>query len=170
MLTLAGVIHPCTHTSANGLPIGAEVNNRYVKYLLMDNGVMQNLLSFKAGDLLLADNVSFVNKGPFSEVYAGLELLKSQDTFRKAELYYWQNTDKGTQGEVDYLSVIGGEIIPIEVKASTQGNMQSLYNFMKKHSSAYGIRTSMENISLYRNGNLLIHTIPLYALSFALNG
>ena len=170
MLTLAGVIHPCTHTSANGLPLGAEVNNRYVKYLLMDNGVMQNLLSFKAGDLLLADNVSFVNKGPFSEVYAGLELLKSQDTFRKAELYYWQNTDKGTQGEVDYLSVIGGEIIPIEVKASTQGNMQSLYNFMRKHGSAYGIRTSMENISVYRNGNLLIHTIPLYALSLALNG
>ena len=169
MLTLAGIVCPCIHTSANGLPLGAEVNDRYVKYLLMDNGLMQNLLSLKAQEILLSDNTSFVNKGPFSEVFAGLELLKGQDSFRKGELYYWQNTDKGTQGEVDYLTVINGDIIPIEVKASTQGSMQSLYNFMRKHHSPYGIRTSMENISVYRNGELTVRTIPLYAISLVSN-
>lgn len=168
MLTLAGVICPCIHTSANGLPLGAEINNRYIKYLMMDNGLMQNLLSLNAAEILLADNLSFINKGPYSEVFAGLELLKGQDSFRKGEIYYWQNTDKGAQSEVDYLTVINGDIIPIEVKASTQGSMQSLYNFMRKHHSPYGIRTSMENISVYNNGTLTVHTIPLYALSLIL--
>lgn len=166
LLALAGVVHPCTHTAANGLPLGAEVNNRYVKYLLMDNGLMQNLLSLQAEDVLLSDSVSFVNKGPFSEMFAGLELIKRHDPFRRAELYYWQNTDKGAQGEIDYLAVVGGEIIPIEAKASTRGSMQSLYQFMQKHHSAYGVRTSMENVSVYSNGDYEVHTIPLYALSY----
>ena len=78
----------------------------------------------------------------------------------------WQNTNKGAQSKVDYLTVVGGEIIPIKAKASTRGSMQSLYQFMQKHHSAYGVRTSMENISVYRNGDYEVHTIPLYALSY----
>ena len=72
---------------------------------------------------------------------------------------------KGTSGEIDYLAVIDGRIIPIEVKAGTQGKMQSLYNFMPKHSSAFGIRTSLENISSYIHKDCHVKTVPLYALS-----
>lgn len=36
---------------------------------------------------------------------------------------------------------------------------------MKDHHSAYGVRTSMENVSVYCNGDYEVHTIPLYALS-----
>jgi len=118
-----------------------------------------------ANDILLASDVDFVNKGAASEMFAGLELLKSHDCFVKAEMFYWQNTDKGTSGEIDYLTVIDGHIIPVEVKAGTQGKMQSLYNFMPKHSSAFGIRTSLENVSSYIHKDCPVKTIPLYALS-----
>ena len=63
------------------------------------------------------------------------------------------------QSEVDYLTVGGGEIIPIEARAGARGRMQ------RRHSS-YGVRTSMGDVSVYRNGDYEVHTIPLYALSY----
>jgi len=165
LLTLAGLITPVKHTAANGLPLGAEENEKYIKYLFLDLGLMQTMLSLSANDILLASDVDFVNKGAASEMFAGLEMLKAHDCFVKAEMFYWQNTDKGTSGEIDYLTVIDGHIIPIEVKAGTQGKMQSLYNFMPKHSSAFGIRSSLENISSYIHNDRHIRVVPLYALS-----
>ena len=165
LLTLAGLITPVKHTAANGLPLGAEENEKYVKYLFLDLGLMQTMLSLPANDILLASDVDFVNKGAASEMFAGLELLKTHDCFVKTEMFYWQNTDKGTIGEIDYLTVIDGQIIPLEVKAGTQGKMQSLYNFMPKHSSAFGIRTSLENVSSYIHNDHLVKVVPLYALS-----
>ena len=165
LLTLAGLIIPVKHTAANGLPLGAEENEKYIKYLFLDLGLMQTLLGLPSEDILLASEVDFVNKGAASEMFVGLELLKAYDSFVKAEMFYWQNTDKGTSGEIDYLTVIDGHIIPVEVKAGTQGKMQSLYNFMPKHSSAFGIRTSLENVSSYIHNDCHVKTIPLYALS-----
>ena len=165
LLTSAGLITPVKHTAANGLPLGAEENEKYVKYLFLDLGLMQTMLSLPANDILLASDVDFVNKGAASEMFAGLELLKTHDCFVKTEMFYWQNTDKGTIGEIDYLTVIDGQIIPLEVKAGTQGKMQSLYNFMPKHSSAFGIRTSLENVSSYIHNDHLVKVVPLYALS-----
>ena len=165
LLALAGLITPVKHTVANGLPLGAEENEKYIKYLFLDLGLMQTMLSLPASDILLASDVDFVNKGAASEMFAGSELLKNSDCFVKAEMFYWQNTDKGTSGEIDYLTVIDGHIIPVEVKAGTQGKMQSLYNFMANRHSAYGIRTSLENVSSYTHNDRLVKVVPLYALS-----
>ena len=165
LLTLAGLITPVKHTATNGVPLGAEENEKYIKYLFLDLGLMQSLLGLPAEDILLASEVDFVNKGAASEMFAGLELLKAQDPFVKAEMFYWQNTKKGTQSEIDYLIVVGGKIIPIEVKANTQGKMQSLHLFMQRRASAFGIRTSLENVASYIHDNRLIRVIPLYALS-----
>ena len=164
LLTHAGLVTPVKHSAANGLPLGAEENEKYTKYLFLDLGLMQTMLSLPANNILLSSDVDFVNKGAASEMFAGLELLKAHDCFVKAEMFYWQNTDKGATGEIDYLTVIDGKIIPIEVKAGTQGKMQSLYNFMPKHSSAYGIRTSLENTSSYEHNNCLVKVVPLYSL------
>lgn len=165
LLTLAGLIIPVKHTAANGVPLGAEENDKYVKYLFLDLGLMQTLLGLPTDDILLSSEVDFINKGAASEIFVGLELLKASDCFVRGEMYYWQSTDKGTQSEIDYLTVIDGKIIPIEVKANTQGKMQSLRLFMEKRASAYGIRSSLENISSYANKDNLIKVIPIYAIS-----
>ena len=165
LLSLAGLITPVKHTVANGLPLGAEENEKYIKYLFLDLGLMQTMLSLPATDILLASDLDFVNKGAASEMFAGLELLKTGDSFVRPEMFYWQNTNKGTSGEIDYLTVIDGHIIPVEVKAGTQGKMQSLYNFISKHSSVFGVRTSLENVSSYTHNDRLVKVVPLYALS-----
>ena len=89
-------------------------------------------------------NRDFVNKGGASEMFAGLEMVKYSDCFQKAEMHYWQNTAKGSNAEVDYLRVRGGVVLPVEVKASTQGAMQSLWIFMRKRGLHEAVRTSLE--------------------------
>ncbi len=161
LLSLAGIVMPVTHTSANGIPLGAEINPRYRKYLFLDTGLMQTMLGMQAADILISNETDFVNKGGLSEMFAGLEILKYSDFLIRQELYYWQRMARNAQAEVDYVVNIQGRIIPIEVKSSTSGSMQSLYKFMELKHSGYGIRVSLEPFATYNN----IKVIPLYALS-----
>ena len=165
LLSTAGLIFPTKHTDGNGLPLGAEENNKFIKYLFADIGLMQTMLGMPATDILMASDIDFVNKGELSEVFAGLELIKYSNCFVRPSLHYWLNMGRNTNAEVDYLIVIDGKIIPIEVKANIQGKMQSLHVFMEKKQSDYGIRTSLENVSAYESKGRTIKVCPLYALS-----
>lgn len=172
LLSLAGLIIPVKHTDANGLPLGAEENNSYVKYLFFDLGVMQTMLDIPAADILLASDMDFVNKGGASEMFAGLEMQKYNDCFLKAEMHYWQNNAKGSNAEVDYLRTKNGAVLPVEVKANTQGGMQSLWVFMRKRKLHEAIRTSLENFGQFDHYDpednfeqRHVDIIPLYALS-----
>jgi len=172
LLSLAGLVHPVVHTSANGLPLGAEEKDSYTKYLFFDSGVMQTMLDIPAADILTSNLVDFVNKGGASEMLAGLELLKYQDCFVKGELHYWQCQQRKSQAEVDYVVPLGGKVLPVEVKASTQGSMQSLWIFLRGHKLHNAVRTSLENFGqLYYydkeadDAERHVELIPLYALS-----
>ena len=172
LLTLAGLITPVTHTNGNGVPLGAEENNSYRKYLFLDTGLMLTFLGIPASDILLSSEINLVNKGPLSEMFAGLEMKKYSDCFVKTEMYYWQHQSKNGNAEVDYLMAKNGHVVPIEVKANTQGSMQSLYLFMRKRHLSNAIRTSLENFSHFdhvdeeEKGSVRhIEVIPLYALS-----
>ncbi len=172
LLTLAGLITPVKHTNGNGLPLGAEENDSYVKYLFFDLGVMQTMLDIPAADILMASDLDFVNKGGTSEMFAGLEMQKYRDCFQKAEMHYWHNTNKGSNAEVDYLKAQNGKVLPIEVKANTQGGMQSLWIFMRKRHLQNAVRTSLENFGQFdyfdpeeNFEQRHVDIIPLYALS-----
>lgn len=161
LLTLAGLVTPVVHTAANGIPLGAEINEKFRKFLFLDIGLMQSLLGIQAKDILIANEMDFVNKGGLSEMFAGLELMKYDSYLSKPELYYWQRAERGAQAEVDYVISRKGKIYPIEVKASNSGSMQSMYKFLELKGSDYGIRTSLEPFSSYGK----IKVVPLYALS-----
>ena len=172
LLTLAGLITPVKHTDGTGVPLGAEENNSYVKYLFFDLGVMLTMLDIPAADILTASDVDLVNKGGTSEMFAGLEMKKYRDCFQKPEMHYWQNTEKGSNAEVDYLRVRGGKVLPVEVKANTQGSMQSLWIFMRKRQLHEAIRTSLENFGQFDHYDPKdnfeqrhVDIVPLYALS-----
>lgn len=171
LLSLAGLIVPVVHTTANGLPLGAGEDVRYTKYLFFDLGVMQTLLDMPAAEILLANDIDFVNKGGASEMFAGLEMMKYGDCYMKAEMHYWQNASKASQAEVDYVASRNGKVLPIEVKASTQGSMQSLWIFMREHHLHDAVRTSLENFGQFyyydpkdNDSERQVDIIPLYSL------
>ncbi len=172
LLTLAGLIKPVVHSDGNGVPLGAEANNNFAKYLFMDIGLMQTMLGVPATDILLASETDFVNRGAFSEMFTGLELMKNNDCFAKTELYYWQNMARGANAEIDYLMAKDGKVVPMEVKANTRGSMQSLWIFMRKKNLRFAIRTSLENFGTFvytdkeAGGDVRqVNVVPLYALS-----
>jgi predicted AAA+ superfamily ATPase len=161
LLIMAGLVIPVTHSSANGIPLGAESNIKKRKMLIFDTGIFQRLMGLNISDILFDERFEMVNKGSIAEQYVGLELLKSSSSFLKQYLYYWQREKLNSNAELDYLIQKKDKIIPIEVKSGKQGSMQSLFLFIKEKKSDYGIRFSLENFSAYDN----IMVYPLYAVS-----
>ncbi len=161
LLELAGVIYPVTHTSANGLPLAAEMNSKHRKYLLFDTGILQRFLRLDVGVLLTAERLEQVNKGDLAELFVGLELLKSAPSTYPTQLYYWQREKRGSIAEVDYVVQCNTDIVPLEVKSGTKGSMQSMFQFLSEKNYSYGIRCSMENFGTYQH----IKIYPLYAVS-----
>ena len=161
LLELAGIIYPVTHTSANGLPLAAEMNTKYRKYLPLDTGIYQRFLRLDLGQLLTAETLQQVNKGALAELFVGLELLKSAPGTNPVQLFYWQREKSGSSAEVDYVVQSGAGIVPVEVKSGMKGAMQSMFQFLSEKGYTYGIRCSMENFGTYRN----VKIYPLYAAS-----
>ncbi len=160
LLQKAGLIIAVAHTAANGIPLGAEINLKKRKFLILDTGIYQRALGLDLTQLFIEEETSFVNKGSIAELHTGLEIIKGHSCFSKPELYYWQRESRNSQAEVDYIIQRQENIIPIEVKAGTKGAMQSMYIFMKEKEIKKGIRCSLENFSEYQN----IEVIPLYAV------
>jgi predicted AAA+ superfamily ATPase len=160
LLIMAGWIIPVTHTSANGLPLGAEANEKKRKLHLLDTGIFQRILGLSMADILLQDNFDAINKGAIAEQYAGLEILKAGSPYRTGSLYFWHREAKSSNAEVDYVIQHGQQIIPLEIKSGKQGAMQSLHLFLQEKRAPYGIRFSLENFAAYDN----IRVYPLYAV------
>jgi len=165
LLRKAGLVIPVTHSSANGIPLGAQENPKKQKFLLLDTGIFQRLLGLQLSDVLLNNDFSMVNKGCIAEQMAGMELLKATSCYEQTQLYYWHREALNSQAEVDYVVQKGEKIIPIEVKSGKSGKMQSLHLFMNEKRSSYGVRASLENFALYDK----IRVFPLYAIGNLVN-
>ena len=161
LLEMAGLIYPVTHTAANGLPLSAQQNTKFRKYLIFDTGIYQRFLNLNLGGSFSADHFEKINRGAFAELLAGLEIKKASPVNFPFSLYYWQREKVGSNAEVDYVVQQNENIVPIEIKANTKGSMQSLHQFLMEKGSPLGIRCSMENFGTY--GNIKVY--PLYAIS-----
>lgn len=183
MLSRAGLIHEVCMSSANGLPLGAEVNPKFKKYIFLDSGLMLRIHGLDMGGaqmmqkfILTSSVTDLVNKGPLAEMFVGLELIKNGNPRIRESLYYWENLSRGASAEVDYISAFNMSVLPIEVKSGISGKMKSLRSFMANKNIHTGIRTSLENFGEIRiavakdddalkdNTDYIINIIPLYAI------
>jgi predicted AAA+ superfamily ATPase len=160
LLIMAGLVMPVTHSAANGIPLGAEVNHKKQKMLPLDTGLLQRIMGLDVAEFIISDSFEVVNTGAIAEIYAGLEILKSASNRHREGLYFWKREERNSQAEVDYLLSKNEQIIPIEVKSGSRGSMQSLHLFLTEKKCNYGVRTSSENFATYDN----IRVIPLYAI------
>ena len=179
LLCDAGIIKRVNHTAANGIPLGAEINDKYRKYIYLDSGLLLRILDMDLGgarqltELVLAGTAEdLVNKGGLAEMMLGWELVKYNNPRSQHELYYWENTAEGTKSEVDYIITRDLKVLPIECKAGVSGKMKSLYEFMRQKHLTDAIRCSLENFAQLEhcdnkdNGamrHIQIH--PLFAIS-----
>ena len=161
LLIMAGLAIPVTHTAANGIPLGAEINPKYRRIIPCDTGIFLHILGIDKSPILMADDFKIVNQGALAEIYAGLELLKVGGNHQRRQLYCWSREKAQSSAQIDYLIQRGADIIPIEVKSGTQGGMKSLNTFMKEKNIQRGVRTSLENFAHKENFDIY----PLYAIA-----
>ncbi len=179
LLCDAGIIKRVSHTAANGLPLGAGVNEKFRKYIYLDSGLLLRILDMDLGsarqlsELILAGSVEdLVNKGGLAEMVLGWEMVKYNNPRSQHDLYYWENTAEGTRSEVDYIVARDLKVLPVECKAGVSGKMKSLRLFMRQKHLTDAVRCSLENFSLLENHDKQdsdalrsIQIIPLYAIS-----
>lgn len=174
-LCMAGLLIEINLSAANGVPLGAEVNPKFRKYVCLDTGIMLRIQGLNedinVSELIMNSTPEdLVNKGAIAEMYAGLEFIKHSNPRMTTDLYYWENLSKGSSAEVDYVAVYRNKILPIEIKSGTSGKMKSLRMFMDARNLITGVRSSLENFGRlsYQSDNAERHIaiIPLYALPY----
>ena len=107
-------------------------------------------LSEKAKKKLETDPAQFV----------GQEILAYDDPYNNNELYYWAREGRGN-AEVDYVTTVDSQIIPIEVKAGATGTLKSLRILMEEKKLPLGVRISQHKLGLDKS----VLSIPLYMIS-----
>jgi len=163
LLLMAGLCYQVTHTSADGIPLGAKINPKYRRIIPFDTGIYQRILNLDISGILLSDDFDTINKGAVAEIFVGCELKKHMSYYSDNELYCWVREKKNANAQVDFIIQCGENIIPVEVKSGKQGKMQSMWVFLEEKKSNYGIRTSVENFGQYDK----IKVFPLYAIGKA---
>lgn len=161
LLVMSGFVIPVTHSSANGLPLGAESNPKKQKMMILDTGILQRILGLDIAKILFDADFDTINKGSIAEQHCGLEILKASSCYHQERLFYWHREALNSNAVVDYIVQKGENIIPIEVKSGKKGSMQSLHLFLSEKKSPYGIRFSSEPFAAFNN----IQVWPLYAVS-----
>ncbi|MCP3959181.1 MAG: ATP-binding protein [bacterium] len=171
LLSLARVAYRVRHTAANGVPLGAEADERKFKVLFLDVGLMATASGLSVLDLEKAEDVMMVNRGALCEQLVGQHLLYRAPSWEEPRLFYWAREKRGSAAEVDYVISQGAEILPIEVKAGKTGTLKSLHLFLREKSRSLAVRLSSAPPSVLaattsladgRNVPFQLVSLPLY--------
>jgi hypothetical protein len=149
-LIQSGIILECNLVKTPQIPLEINKETKTFKLYLSDCGLLMNLAKISITSIL--NDVNMLYKGIIAENFVA-QTLK----VKGYPLYYYENNSKA---EIDFLLNIEDEIIPVEVKASTNTTSKSLSSYMKKYNPKYAIRISSKNFGFNNN----IKSIPLYAV------
>ena len=142
-LCLARIIGKVFHSHANGIPLAAEMNERFFKMLLLDVGLLLTQLNLIPTEIEQVGELNLVNNGVLAEQFIGQHLYQAQPQYRSPELFYWARERKSSSAEVDYVITDGSNaIVPVEVKAGSTGSLRSLQIMVLEKSLARAVRFS----------------------------
>lgn len=142
LLSKARVCHRIVATSANGLPLGAEAHERFLKVIMLDCGLCGTSLGLSLHQLRSVSEISMINNGGMAEQLVGQLLRTVSPPYAPPSLYYWHREKKGAEAEIDYIIQYENQVIPVEVKAGTTGTLKSLHQFVKEKKKTIAIRVN----------------------------
>ncbi len=120
------------------LPFRGYAKENFFKLLLFDIGILGSMAGLSPETILDYEYGSY--KGFFAENFVATELLNS----RKEELFSWQEN----RGEIEFLTEINNQAIPIEVKSGSVIKTKSLDKFIEKYHPAFQVILSGKPLSI----------------------
>ena len=149
-----GLIYQVNRVNNCKVPLSAYQDFSAFKLYLLDVGLLSAMAGLDSKTLLEGNEIFEEFKGSLTEQYVLCQLKECTDL----SIYYW-TSDSGI-AEIDFITQIGGNNVPIEVKASENLQAKSLKVFVEKYKTKINVRTSMSN---YKKEEWLIN-IPLYSI------
>lgn len=147
-----GLIYQVNRVNNSKVPLSAYQDFSAFKLYLLDVGLLSAKAGIDAKTLLKGNDIFEEFKGSLTEQYVLCQLKQCTEL----DVFYW-SSDTGT-AELDFITQIGRDNVPIEVKASENLQAKSLKTFVQKYNTKINVRTSM---SQYRKDEWIIN-IPLY--------
>ncbi len=149
----AGIVYRCHDISTPKLPLPAYSDKNAFKLYLLDTGLLCAMSNLDSSAVLNTSHLFSEFKGALIENIVAQQLMNS----RQEHLYYWTS---GNQAEVDFITTVKNNLIPIETKAGTSSKKKSLLVYINKYQPKHAVRTSPMNLKC--DGN--ITNYPLYLL------
>lgn len=150
-----GLVYQINRVTTSKVPLSAYQDFNAFKLYLLDVGLLSAMSGIDAQTLLEGNDVFEEFKGSLTEQYVLCQLKECTDL----DVFYW-SSDTGTS-ELDFITQIGKDNVPIEVKASENLQAKSLKSFVQKYETKFNVRTSMSD---YRNDDWITN-IPLYCIA-----
>ena len=150
-----GLVYQINRVTTSKVPLSAYQDFNAFKLYLLDVGLLSAMSGIDAKTLLEGNDVFEEFKGSLTEQYVLCQLKECTDL----DVFYW-SSDTGTS-ELDFITQIGKDNVPIEVKASENPQAKSLKSFVQKYETKFNVRTSMSD---YRNDDWITN-IPLYCIA-----
>lgn len=146
----AGISSQLFRLEKVALPLESNKSTSDFKFYMNDVGLCGATQNVHIEDLEMETN-DFTFRGGLTENYVNNQLVVNG-----LKAYYWTS---GSDAEVDFVTRIGADIIPIEVKSGEKTRSKSLNSYVKTYEPKYAIRLSQKNFG-FDNG---IKSVPLYA-------
>jgi uncharacterized protein len=174
LLGKARVCHRVQACAANGVPLSAEVKDKYFKEIFLDVGLSSAALGLDLNQINAAEEISLINNGGIAEQVVGQMLRAINPPYIEPALYYWLRDEKGSSAEVDYVIPHANKVVPVEVKAGSTGSLKSLHVFMglKKYTTAVRINSDFPSKTVVKLKDQLGNNVSyiLISLPFYLTG
>jgi uncharacterized protein len=180
ILISAKLLTPTYHSSCNGIPLKAEINEKAYKLFFLDIGLFNSLCGLDWRYISNIESHRLINEGVLAEQFIAQHLFYSKETNKAPELQYWIRESKSANAEIDFVLQNTNTLIPIEVKAGKSGTLKSLHRFIYEKNANFAIRFDLNKHSTqaikHKVGKSEVETVqfelvslPLYLVEYYKN-
>jgi predicted AAA+ superfamily ATPase len=149
-LEKAGLIFKAKICNKAALPIESFCKNNLFKLYFFEIGLLGCMLELPVQAIIAQDYG--ITKGYFAENFTAQEFVSAG----VSKLYAW----KERNSEIEFLRVLDGKIVPVEVKSSKRTQAKSLQQFQNKYTPQSAIIISGK--TLHRDAKKIVKNYPLY--------
>lgn len=155
-LVAAGIVLQIPKVEKPAIPLSMYRDATNFKIYMCDVGLLRALAEFPAAGVTTPMPVVSDMRGALTENFVAVELLSTT----KSHLYFWK---RGTS-ELEFVIQDELDVIPIEVKSSTNTKSRSLNEYRKAYLPRVAIRTSLKNIAWKVDEFGEFVSLPLYLI------
>jgi predicted AAA+ superfamily ATPase len=153
----AALVHRCRGLEHVEMPLSAFTEQDTFKVFALDVGLLGALAKLPPSIVARGDELFTTFHGAFVENYVAQQLVATLPELQR-DLYYWRSESR--KAEVDFLTVVDGTVVPLEVKAGINPRSKSLLSYAERYHPPLLARTTLLNL---RQDDKILN-IPLYAI------